>query len=191
MLYTAKRLLIFRDANRADVDPRTHGYDMKINVTGSAGAGKTTFAKRLAHDLGIPALHLDAIVWQPGWQKTPPMQRQALESEMMSQADWVIDGVSEQVRQQADLVIVLTTPRARCMKQALARNLPYLFKSRPGLPENCPEILILPKLVQMIWRYPKLLKPIFVAEAEHSEKYLFASAHTDYATTLQRVKLSA
>ena len=44
----------------------------RINITGNAGSGKTTLAKNLGRRLSIPVIHLDQIVWQPNWQKTPP-----------------------------------------------------------------------------------------------------------------------
>jgi adenylate kinase family enzyme len=43
----------------------------KVLVIGSGGAGKSTFAKRLAAKTGLPLLHLDALFWHPGWVETP------------------------------------------------------------------------------------------------------------------------
>ena len=57
---------------------------LKINVTGSAGAGKTTYAKRFAEALDLPVFHLDSVVWQPGWKKTPAAPRAKLEREIES-----------------------------------------------------------------------------------------------------------
>ena len=126
---------------------------MKINITGSAGAGKTSWAKHFGNALDLPVHHLDAVVWQPGWKKTPPELRKRLERELVQQSDWVIDGVSDFVRAEADLVVVLAVSRWRCLRRAIWRNLPYLFRSRPELPSGCPEILIFPTLVRMIWRH--------------------------------------
>lgn len=45
---------------------------MKIHVTGNAGAGKTTIARKIGNELGLDVFGLDKIVWQAGWVKTPP-----------------------------------------------------------------------------------------------------------------------
>ena len=37
---------------------------MRISVIGTSGAGKTTFARRLAEAVGAPYVELDAINWQ-------------------------------------------------------------------------------------------------------------------------------
>lgn len=48
----------------------------RIFVTGNAGSGKSTYAKRLGETLNLPVHGLDAIVWQSGWRKTPPEEKQ-------------------------------------------------------------------------------------------------------------------
>ena len=45
----------------------------RVMVVGCAGAGKTTFARRLGSALGVPAICLDFHFWRPGWQV--PRQR--------------------------------------------------------------------------------------------------------------------
>ncbi|MEM8769819.1 MAG: topology modulation protein [Pseudomonadota bacterium] len=138
----------------------------RIHVTGNAGAGKTTLAAELGRVLNLPVFGLDAVVWQPGWRKTPPPVRAAAERALVVQQQWVIDGVSHDVREAADLVIFLDRPRWRCLQQAVKRNLPYLFRSRPGLPDACPEIRILPTLVSMIWRFPARIRGQLLNEAQ-------------------------
>jgi predicted kinase len=41
---------------------------MRIVVVGTAGAGKTTLARKIAALLGVPHIELDAINWQLGWR---------------------------------------------------------------------------------------------------------------------------
>jgi len=43
----------------------------RIAVVGSAGAGKTTLAQRLAQRLALPHVELDAIFWGPNWTPVP------------------------------------------------------------------------------------------------------------------------
>ena len=40
---------------------------MRIAVVGSSGSGKSTLARRLAVELGLTHIELDAINWQAGW----------------------------------------------------------------------------------------------------------------------------
>ena len=75
------------------------------------------------------------------------------------------------MRSSADLVIFLDAPRSSCLPRACKRNLPYLFRSRPGLPPDCPELIIFPKLVEIIVRFPERVGRKLLAEAETAEHY--------------------
>jgi len=39
----------------------------RVLVVGCAGAGKSTFARRLAARTRLPLIHLDQLYWKPGW----------------------------------------------------------------------------------------------------------------------------
>ncbi len=132
---------------------------MKIHITGNSGSGKSTLAKRLGSILEIPVYSLDSIVWKKGWQKTAVDERASKERELAENTTWIIEGVSAIIRQEADFIIFLDYPRVSCMARAFRRNIKYLFKSRPELPENCPELLILPTLLKIIWNFDVLAKP--------------------------------
>jgi adenylate kinase family enzyme len=41
---------------------------MRIVVAGTSGAGKTTLARRIAAQLQLPHIELDAINWQSEWR---------------------------------------------------------------------------------------------------------------------------
>ncbi len=150
----------------------------RIHITGNAGSGKTTLAIALGQRLQLPVFHLDSVVWQPHWKKTPPAERQKLEAAMCEPKAWIIEGVSEQVRQRADRVLVLDTPTWQCLARAGKRNLPYAFRSRPGLPEHCPEILILPRLLRIITRFHSTIRADLVRESSTSTKYRWLGATT-------------
>lgn len=126
----------------------------RINVTGNAGAGKSTLAQQLGEVLALPVFPLDSIVWMPGWQKTPIQQRRAFEQDLINQPSWIIDGVSDHIRQASDLVLFLDVPRRVCVWRCLQRSIRYFNRTRPGLPSNCPEWQILPRLMQIIMQFP-------------------------------------
>ena len=131
----------------------------RIFITGNAGSGKSTLARRIGTSFGIPVQGLDQVVWRPGWRKTGPDERAAAESALIAPAAWVIEGVSWDVMEAADLVIFLDVSRRTSYLRCAGRNWRYLFRSRPGLPENCPEVLIIPELIRIIWRFPKRVRP--------------------------------
>ncbi len=67
----------------------------------------------------------------------------------------MIDGVSDNLRAQADLVIFLDVPRWRCFLRCAERTARHLFSQRPELPPGCPEWRIVPRLIKIIWRFPQ------------------------------------
>lgn len=145
----------------------------RILVTGNAGSGKTTLATLVASRTGLPYVGLDKVVWQPQWEKTPRTVRLKQESSIANEAAWVVDGVSTLLLEAADTVVFLDFPRHRCFWRALCRNLPYLFRSRPGLPEQCPEILIIPALVRIIWFFPTRVRPGILEACRSENKRMF------------------
>lgn len=136
----------------------------KVLVTGNAGSGKSTTATKIASVLDIPCYGLDKIVWKEGWQKTSSLERNRKISKLTKKKTWIIDGVDNEVMKAADTIIFLDIPRRVCYQRVAARNWNYLFKSRPGLPAHCPEILIVPKLINIIWRFPKHVRPKILDE---------------------------
>ena len=144
----------------------------RIHITGNAGSGKTTAAHRLSAALGIPAHSLDTIVWRPHWKKAASAERRLAERDLTSQSTWIIEGVSEHVREVADLVIYLDLPRHQCLRRALQRSLRHIFTQRPEFPSDCPEWKIIPTLAGITWRFPKLVGQKLEQEsAQAPEKY--------------------
>jgi adenylate kinase family enzyme len=64
----------------------------RVMVVGCAGAGKTTLARRLAHQLGVPAISLDLHFWRPGWQVPGREAWRAQTVALTALPAWVMDG---------------------------------------------------------------------------------------------------
>jgi adenylate kinase family enzyme len=148
---------------------------MRIHITGNAGSGKSTFARDAGDILGINVYGLDRIVWQERWRKTPLDERRILEERLVANDQWIIEGVSAMARQAADIIVLLDLPRFHCYLRCARRNWRYLFKSRPGLPDNCPEIRIIPRLMKIIWRFPEMVRPAIIRDLDSKMAFRLSS----------------
>ena len=147
-----------------------------VGITGGSGSGKTTLAKKLGQALALPVQSLDSVVWKDGWVAASREERALGEQKLIEQEQWIIEGVSRTVRESADYVIFLDVPRHICIYRCIKRNLPYLFRSRPELPNNCPEILIVPRLLKIIWQFPELAKPNILQSMKQKEGVVINTA---------------
>ena len=76
---------------------------MRIVVIGTSGAGKTTSARRIAGELGLPHIELDAINSQPGRRdltQHDPDEFVRRVAEATRAQVWVVDGNCGSVRPQ-------------------------------------------------------------------------------------------
>ncbi len=146
----------------------------RVLITGNAGSGKTYLSIQLHNAIGIQHYSLDSIVWKPRWQITPTKEKNAKIEALIKKEEWIIDGVSSKVQDEADCVVFLDCSRFTSYWRTFRRNLPYMFKSRPGLPNECPEIKIIPKLIRIIWNFSIKVKPDIlkkITESKNQEIY--------------------
>lgn len=141
----------------------------KILITGNAGSGKTTLSQLLSKRLNRNDLiNLEKIVWKSGWRSTNKIEKEIAFAGIANSDAWIVDGVSKTLLEAADTIIFLDYPRYICYWRVFYRNLKYLFRSRPELPENCPEILIIKTLIKIIWNFENSVKPVILKHfAEH------------------------
>lgn len=64
----------------------------RINVIGTSGSGKTTFARDLARLLGLPCYEMDALFWKPGWRESSDEELLRKVEDATSGPRWVLDG---------------------------------------------------------------------------------------------------
>jgi hypothetical protein len=68
----------------------------RVVIIGNAGGGKSTLARKLAAQRGLPHTEIDSLLWQPGWILTPADVYARQHREMISRDEWVIDGLGRQ-----------------------------------------------------------------------------------------------
>lgn len=94
------------------------GGHVRLFITGPTGSGKTTLAKKITTQTGIPLYSLDDIHWvrhSDGDQRRPEDERTALLSRIVKQDVWIIEGVqfkwSDSAMERAHHIIILDLPR--------------------------------------------------------------------------------
>lgn len=121
------------DTRRATPAPR------RINVKGTSGAGKTTFAADLARRLDLPWIELDALYHGPNWSEPTVEEFRARVRAAMDAAPegWVIDGnydshLGDTVACAADTVVWLDLPFWLKMRRLWLRTA-YRVRHAPEL----------------------------------------------------------
>jgi len=64
----------------------------RINVVGTSGSGKTTFARELAELLNLPCCEMDQLFWKTDWRESSYEELFRKVREVTSQRRWVLDG---------------------------------------------------------------------------------------------------
>jgi adenylate kinase family enzyme len=138
----------------------------RILVIGNAGAGKSTFARRLGRELALPVIHLDSHFWRSGWQiPETSIWRQQLVALSASPA-WVMDGNyinTFDVRlPRADTLVWLDYPRGICIRRVLMRTIMGHGRTRPDSAEGCPDRFDI-AFLRYVWNFPLKHRPRVVA----------------------------
>jgi adenylate kinase family enzyme len=134
----------------------------RVLVIGCPGAGKTTLARKLAERSRLPLIHLDFHFWRPGWQLPDSKEWRAQVIALADAPAWIMDGNysnTYDIRMpRADTLIWLDYSRSICMRRVLLRTLTGYGRTRPDLPESCPERFDIPFL-RYVWEFPEKHRP--------------------------------
>ncbi len=133
----------------------------RVLIIGSGGAGKSTFAARLAGMTGLPLIHLDTLYWRPGWDPTPNDEWRDLVASLVRGPAWIMDGNyggTLDIRiPAADTIVFLDWSRVLCMWGVIKRRMRSNGPS-PSRAVGCPERLTL-DFLWWIWTYPARRRP--------------------------------
>lgn len=134
----------------------------RVVVVGPPGAGKSTFACQLATRTQLPLIHLDQLLWQPGWIETPKEAFDAAEAAAASRDRWIIDGTyirSLPARiARADTIVWLDVERLTALRRVMWRTLTHFGRARPDMTPNCPERFEL-EFLRYIWSFQTRVRP--------------------------------
>jgi adenylate kinase family enzyme len=138
----------------------------RIMVVGNAGAGKSTFARRLGAKLAVPVVHLDSHFWRPGWQIPDLLTWRQQLATLAASSAWVMDGNyinTFDIRMpRADSLVWLDHPRGICMRRVLMRTIMGYGRTRPDLADDCPDRFDM-AFLRYIWGFPANQRPRIVA----------------------------
>ena len=139
----------------------------RVLILGSPGAGKSTFARRLAERSGLPLVHLDQHYWQTGWIEPDPDAWHETIKRLLTQPRWIMDGdyggTLDMRLREADAVFFLDMPRWLCILRVLKRVATTYGRTRPDLAEGCPERFDW-EFLKYVWSYPYKRRPGLVAK---------------------------
>jgi adenylate kinase family enzyme len=132
----------------------------RVMVVGQPGSGKSTLARKLGQRTGLPVIHIDTIHWQPGWVERSRDEKTHICNEVEARDRWIFEGghsaTWENRMARADLLIWIDRSAPLRFWRVLFRTLLQRGRSRPDLPENCPELLMnLPEFFRFMWQTKK------------------------------------
>jgi adenylate kinase family enzyme len=114
----------------------------RIAILGGGGAGKSTLARRLGAALGLPVIHLDRIVYGPGWSRNQPgLVRKQLAAQLGEA--WIVDGTyaeaSALTLPSADLILWLDQPAWLRLYRSWRKTRDHRGKPRADRPDGAEE----------------------------------------------------
>ena len=140
-------------------------------IVGQTGSGKSTLARELGKLLELPVIHIDLIHWEAGWIERSGPEKDWLCAEVHARDSWIFEGgrssTWQERLQRANVLIWLDVPLSIRAWRIFRRTLRYRGRSRPDLPEGCPE--------RFNWAFTKWIWDSRKS-AKHKMQVLFESA---------------
>lgn len=124
-------------------------------IVGGPGSGKSTMARWIGKQTGLPVQHMDHIHWMPNWVERPRADRLEMIRLVEGRDHWVIEcGISERYAERlarADLLLWLDLPVVARLWRVMRHSWRNRCQSRPDLSKGCPEKLDRETLTFLMW----------------------------------------
>ena len=113
----------------------------KINVIGTSGSGKSTFAKHLAKKLNYLLIEMDEIFWEKDWKHLNDEDfKSQLKIRLDSNENWVLDGnfsrTTEVKWKEVDTIIWIDYSFPRTLFQAIRRAFQRIYSQKELWPDT-------------------------------------------------------
>jgi adenylate kinase family enzyme len=99
----------------------------RVLIYGVTGSGKTTLARQVAGQAGLPWHSVDDLTWEPGWIGVPPEEQRRRIARICAGERWVLDAGYSQwidvVLARVELIVALDYPRWRSLARLIRRTL--------------------------------------------------------------------
>ena len=136
----------------------------RISIVGGSGSGKSTLCNILSKELGLPAIHLDAINYEPNWVEIDKTERDNIILSKAQDDKWVIDGNYNKTLKErfdkADLIIWLDYSTLKQLHGILKRYFTTRNSERPEI-SGCKERLE-PEFIKYVLTYNKKKRPVIL-----------------------------
>ena len=115
----------------------------RVAILGGAGAGKSTLARQFGERLALPVIHLDRLMFDPGWTRVETLVARHRVSAALPPDGWIVEGsypeVSDLTLPFADLIVWIEQPAWLRVLRAWGKTRLHSDTQRPDRPEGCPE----------------------------------------------------
>jgi adenylate kinase family enzyme len=143
----------------------------RVMIIGSVGVGKSTLGTALGAALGLPVIHLDLLVWQPGCQTIPDDEFIPIHRELLAREVWLIEGVGpwqtwDERAAVADTIVLPDYSLWQAWRWTLRRQVGYALGRRPISPPDCPLLWMTWKMLHWIWIYHREMRPAIMTLAD-------------------------